>query len=909
MSKLRQASVRQIEQSFSCTDWQTIDGESLRNYVVTQGIRHLLRSGESETAQALLQDVHYLMKRVTHGAKSITQLGLEYKTLGSGHEGYVEWKAFVLSVLHLLKRAPSNWGAERVLMQLGLEHCTKGVKEATEQWRSQHANWPVLIQQNTDEVLHGHPIAVLLGHQDAVRGAIKLSASQVLSWSRDNSLAIWNVHTGEREAELVGHEHIISKVILWNELIYSFSWDKTVRIWDMSGDLVACHTISSSIIQGAYWTDHGFVFGDDDDLYFSSTDFSTTTKVIHDADAEGTFPACVMDNLAISWYAAGELKLWSISAANCVHTIAAHNDENIRGVLPLDAHRFVSWSGPEDYLLNRGNQPDSLQLLCLWTVDGQQQWSRDAHQTAVLGVKPYGTQQLISWGWDGELKLWNVDSGDCVDGLTVGQKIKQLLVLSNGTIIFSSSPAGRISTTLHSWKPSGQHVQHQFLGRGICSLVEHNDSLLVAVSDKVIRFDLERLIEKGVFVGHKGWIQHLLPWDKQRFISYSDDESLRFWDLEHSVSTALNPGHESGVLGVIQLEIGVVSVSPDSIWCWPKAEDPFSLVGSDAVDPACRQLGELKGVLKWSEHVLVCWSSDRIYMLEAACSSVSQFGSEDPEHALVLCYPWSVIRAGNRLLSISEDGGLALWDPTTMLLIKQVRLHKSEALGASVLSDGRILSWSGEAWSTVLGDATVRIWDSALNPLGVMEGHRSWLGGACQQEDLLFSWSRDIRVWTETGELLHVLEGDAFVHQLRRYGQLLLSWNGEDWSDSSVHLWDLEDGKELASLKGHNQGVKNAVLLSDGQILSWGDDAIKLWDVQSGSCLKTWALPHSATSLPALVWDSGIFEGAVFSGKGFMCARSGEFWAKDGNWQRALTNSEDAFVLTSGATAAVVGLD
>lgn len=59
--------------------------------------------------------------------------------------------------------------------------------------------------------------------------------------------------------------------------------------------------------------------------------------------------------------------------------------------------------------------------------------------------------------------------------------------------------------------------------------------------------------------------------------------------------------------------------------------------------------------------------------------------------------------------------------------------------------------------------------------------------------------------------------------------------------DGQIRLWEVADGKNLLTFKGHKGWVWTVAFSPDGQILASGghDTLVKLWDVQTGDCLKT----------------------------------------------------------------------
>ncbi len=59
--------------------------------------------------------------------------------------------------------------------------------------------------------------------------------------------------------------------------------------------------------------------------------------------------------------------------------------------------------------------------------------------------------------------------------------------------------------------------------------------------------------------------------------------------------------------------------------------------------------------------------------------------------------------------------------------------------------------------------------------------------------------------------------------------------------DKTLHVWDIENGKELRVLKGHSEEVKGVALTADGclAVSASTDRTIKVWDVASGRVLRS----------------------------------------------------------------------
>src|SRR5262249_52492551 len=76
----------------------------------------------------------------------------------------------------------------------------------------------------------------------------------------------------------------------------------------------------------------------------------------------------------------------------------------------------------------------------------------------------------------------------------------------------------------------------------------------------------------------------------------------------------------------------------------------------------------------------------------------------------------------------------------------------------------------------------------------------------------------------------------------RADGRLLASGS----KDGSLKLWDVESGKEVRALTGHQGGITSVEFSPDGQVLAtaaW-DGTIRLWDPTTGTAMRSIAVTH-----------------------------------------------------------------
>ena len=178
----------------------------------------------------------------------------------------------------------------------------------------------------------------------------------------------------------------------------------------------------------------------------------------------------------------------------------------------------------------------------------------------------------------------------------------------------------------------------------------------------------------ATLTGHNSSVRGalLLP-DGRRALSWSDDNTLRLWDLETGATRTFE-GHNSSVRGALLL--------PDG-----------------------------RRALSWSDD-----NTLRLWDLETGAARTFEGHNSSVRGALLL-------PDGRRALSWSDDNTLRLWDLETGAA-RTFEGHNSSVSGALLLPDGRrALSWSD--------DNTLRLWDLETGAARTFEGHNGRSGARC----------------------------------------------------------------------------------------------------------------------------------------------------------------------------------
>lgn len=206
------------------------------------------------------------------------------------------------------------------------------------------------------------------------------------------------------------------------------------------------------------------------------------------------------------------------------------------------------------------------------------------------------------------------------------------------------------------------------------------------------------------------------------------------------------------------------------------------------------------------------------------------------------------------------EGSLHLWDVTTKR--QHTLTHKNSDTDhihdnrKMFSSDGKILvSW--KANRSANSEGILRIWDVKTGKLlRILRGPKKRIRNVCFSSDsaTLASWCVDqesgIRLWDiATGRQEHVLNGHTQVVES-------VSFNPNDNAlvsgglDGSVRIWNAETGKEVKSLSSQhnaNNRTTKSVAIScvrfnqNGNIVAAGNKngVIHLWDVDSGKLVQT----------------------------------------------------------------------
>ncbi|KAG0324432.1 hypothetical protein BGZ99_001814 [Dissophora globulifera] len=216
------------------------------------------------------------------------------------------------------------------------------------------------------DLASGQCLRTYLGHTASVL-CLQYDEERIVSGSSDTTIIVWDLESGATLQRLVGHTDSVLSLRFEKDIVVSCSKDRTVKIWNIStGERIRTLVGHRAAVNAVQFSPEA-----------STSPISGSPRVVVSASGDKT------------------IKIWSFETGECLRTLEGHS----RGIACIQFEGNVIVSGSSDRSIKIW---DIARGECVKTLVG--------HEGLVRTLQFSGSR-IISGGYDETLKIWDKETG------------------------------------------------------------------------------------------------------------------------------------------------------------------------------------------------------------------------------------------------------------------------------------------------------------------------------------------------------------------------------------------------------------------------------------------------------------------------------------------------------------------
>ncbi|WP_341528444.1 NB-ARC domain-containing protein [Nostoc sp. UHCC 0302] len=404
----------------------------------------------------------------------------------------------------------------------------------------------------------GECLQTLYGHRESIQClAFTPSTDEILaSGSDDHTVKLWNIKTGQCIGTLVGHSNLVLSVSFSSDgsIIASSSADQTIRLWDVAtGKCLRVLSGHENWVRAVVFNADSAVLasgGDDQVIRLWDTATGRCIRTLQGYTNQISSISFSMTQVLASGSHDHLVRLWDTTTGQCIKTLAGHTNHILAIAFhPLPQPPLLSGTGG---ILVSSSADQNIKL---WNIEtGECLKTLTEHQATVWSVafSPNG-HMLASGGADQIVRIWDAETGECVDVLQ-GH--------TNAVLSVAFSPIEQILATVSA----DQTVRIWDLRTGQCLqiLQGHTNAVLsvafnpigqilaTASADQTVRiWDVQTGKCLKILQEHTNQVLSVsFSPDGGTLASSSADQTIKLWAVNTGKCLKTWRGHTSQVLSI-----------------------------------------------------------------------------------------------------------------------------------------------------------------------------------------------------------------------------------------------------------------------------------------------------------------------------------------------------------------------